>query len=170
MLNITTLISVYSKSDAPADETAASVAAVDEQVKSSAVDPAVADSVVTKEEKVVPAVEHETIRKEHETKEERIVDKEKHQHHYHTTVQPLEDREVLPTKVDQEVAPSEVREYNHDDGEDVKGKVDARNAGFQSTTEEGKTFETTTKDETVAGEQVHHHLHETIQPVIEKGT
>lgn len=156
-----------SGSSMSADETAAPAPAVEDQVSP---DSAVEHKAVTKEEEVVPAVEHETIKREHETREEAVIDKERHQHHYHTTVQPLEDREVLPTQHDQEQAAPEVYEYDHGDGGDTKGQVDARNAGFQSTSEEGQTYETTTKQETVAGEQVHHHLHETIQPVIEKET
>lgn len=143
--------------------------AVDEKVNPALQNPALEDKTVTKDVDVAPAVEHETIKKEHETREETVIDKERHQHHYHTTVQPLKDREVLPTEHNEEQVLTEVQEYNHDDGEDIKRDVDARNAEFQSSTEEGKTFEMTTKDETVAGEHVQHHLHETVQPVIEKG-
>lgn len=128
------------------------------------------NKTVTKEAEVNPAVEHETIKREHETKEDTVIDKERHQHHYHTSVQPLKDREVLPTQHDEEVAPLKVQEFDHDDGKNIPADVDARNAEFQSKTEEGQTFESTTQTEKVAGDQVHHHLHETIQPVVEKGT
>jgi len=49
----------------------------------------------------------------------------------------------------------------------VKAKVAADAAGFKSTHDE-ETHETKTKEPTITGESVHHHLHETIQPVIEK--
>ncbi len=140
----------------------------DSKVEPALEDPALADKSVTKDEKVNPAVEHETVKKEHERQEETVVDKERHQHHYHTTVQPLEDKEVLPTQVNQETAATEVREVDHDDGKNVKADVDARNAEFEST-KEVEESEKVTKTETEGGEQVHHHLHETIQPVIEEG-
>jgi len=119
---------------------------------------------------VNPAVEHETIKKEHETVEDVVIDKEKHQHHYQTTVQPLEDREVLPTQHEHEQVATEVREFDNDDAKAVPAQVEARNAEFEDQTVEGKTFETTTQTEKVANDEVQHHLHETIQPVIEKET
>ena len=131
-------------------------------------DAIVEDKTVTKDEAVVPAVEHETVKKEHETIEETVRDKERHQHHYHTTVQPLEDLEVLPTEHKEEQVAGEVKEFDHSDGGAVKDKVDAREAGFQST-KETEASEKVSKEETLVGENVHHHIHETVQPVIEKG-
>lgn len=119
---------------------------------------------------MAPAVEHETVKREHETREQTVVDREKHQHHYHTTVQPLKDQEVKPEKHDQEVAPTQYREVNNDhEGANVKAQVDRDQAAFKNTTEQGVTKETKTDEGKIVGEHVHHHLHETIQPVIEKG-
>lgn len=125
----------------------------------------------TVSEEVKPAVEHETVTKQHETREQTAIEKERHQDHYHTTVQPLKDREVLPTQEDHEQAPTQYKEVQHEGGADIEGKVAARNAGFEDSTTQGATEETkTTADEAVvSGEHVHHHLHETVQPVIEKG-
>ncbi|TKA81570.1 hypothetical protein B0A55_03005 [Friedmanniomyces simplex] len=116
---------------------------------------------------VAPAVEHDTIRREHETRSRDVVEKEVHQDHYHTTVQPLQDREVQATEHKFEQAPTEYREVDKDDGAaeaGVKEKLD----GFEDSVKEGGTTETKGKDETVVGEHVHHHLHEIVQPVIEK--
>jgi hypothetical protein len=115
---------------------------------------------------VAPAVEHTHVKKQHETREQTFVEKEKHQDHYHTTVQPLKDSEVLPEKHDhtQEV---EHRSINHDDGA-TKTKAEADRAGFESTSEQ-KQSESKTQEPTQEAEHVHHHLHETVQPVIEKG-
>jgi hypothetical protein len=122
------------------------------------------------EEDVAPTVEHETVVKEHEEKEKAVIDKERHQDHYHTTVVPAQDSEVLPEEHRYEDTATEVKEFEHDDGA-VKNKNEARNAGFQNINEEGKTVEKKTEEATEVGsEQVHHHLHETIQPVIEKGS
>jgi hypothetical protein len=114
-------------------------------------------------------VQHETVKHEHETREQTIVDRERHQDHYHTTIQPLKDSEVEETKHTSETAATEERQINNDDqGEDVKAKHDAQQASFQNTTEEAATKETKVTEPTIEGETVHHHLHETIQPVIEK--
>jgi hypothetical protein len=124
------------------------------------------DVDTTVDSDVAPAVEHTHIKKQHETREQTFVEKEKHRDHYHTTIQPLKDSEVLPEKHDhtQEV---EHREINKDDGA-AKAKAETDRAGFESTIEQ-KQFESKTQEPTQREEHVHHHLHETVQPVIEKG-
>ncbi|KAI5365169.1 hypothetical protein Slin15195_G047060 [Septoria linicola] len=127
------------------------------------------DKDTTVEQEVAPAVEHDTITREHETREQKVVDKEKHVDHYHTTVQPLTDKEVEETKHDHEQAPTEYRQINKDTkGDDVKAQAAAEREKFADKTEEGVTHEKKVNVGEVVGEQVHHHLHETIQPVIEK--
>jgi len=119
----------------------------------------------TVESDVAPAVEHTHVKKEHETREQTFVEKEKHQDHYHTTVQPLKDSETLPEKHDY-IQETEHRSSNHEDGA-AKAKAEADRAGFESTSEQ-KQFESKTQEPTQEEEHVHHHLHETVQPVIEK--
>jgi len=58
------------------------------------------DVDTTVDSEVEPAVEHTHVKKQHETREQTFVEKEKHQDHYHTTIQPLKDSEVLPEKHD----------------------------------------------------------------------
>ena len=125
------------------------------------------DENTTVTEEVAPAVEHETVKKQHETQEQTVIDKEKHQDHYHTTIQPLKDQEVLPTQENEVVAEREFKDVDHRDG-GVRAKVQGREAGFEDTRVEEKS-EVRTQAPMVEGEHVHHHLHETIQPVIEKG-
>jgi len=115
---------------------------------------------------VAPAVEHTHVKKQHETREQTFVEKEKHQDHYHTTIQPLKDSEVLPEK-HEHIQEVENRSINRDDGA-AAAKAKSDQAGFESTSEE-KQFESTTQEPTQVDEHVHHHFHETIQPVIEKG-
>jgi hypothetical protein len=115
---------------------------------------------------VAPAVEHTHAKKQHETREQTFVEKEKHRDHYHTTVQPLKDSEVLPEKHDHSQE-TEHRSINHDDGA-ANAKAEADRAGFESTSEQ-KQFESKTQEPTQGEEHVHHHLHETVQPIIEKG-
>lgn len=121
----------------------------------------------TVDEHVAPAVEHETKIEEHEQREKTVIDKERHQDHYHTTVQPLKDEEVLPTQHESAQAATQYREIEHDDDK-IKAKVEAREKGFKDTHKQGATVEKHVDEATEVGEHVHHHLHETIQPVIEK--
>lgn len=120
----------------------------------------------TVDTEVAPAVEHTHLKKQHETREQTVVEKEKHQDHYHTTVQPLKDSEVLPEKHDY-TQEEKHRNVNRDDG-DARAKAKADLTGFESTKDQ-EQLETKTKEPTQVDEHVHHHLHETVVPVIEKG-
>jgi hypothetical protein len=124
------------------------------------------DKTVDTDAEVAPAVEHTHAKKQHETREQTFVEKEKHQDHYHTTIQPLKDSEVLSGKHDH-IQETEHRSINNDD-DAAKAKAEADRAGFESTSEQNK-FEAKTQEPTQEEEHVHHHLHETVQPVIEKG-
>jgi hypothetical protein len=120
----------------------------------------------TVDSKVAPAVEHTHVKKQHETREQTFIEKEKHQDHYHTTIQPLKDSEILPEKHDH-TQETVHRSTNNDDGT-AEAQANADRAGFESTSEE-KRFESKTQEPAQVEEHVHHHLHETVQPVIEKG-
>lgn len=135
---------------------------------SSSVDTSSVDKDTNVTQEVAPAVEHAKITKQHETREQEVVEKERHQDHFHTTIQPLKDSEVLPEKHDETTAETQYRNVNND-SEQAKAQADADRSGFQNTTEESKTLEAATQEPTQTTEHVHHHLHETIQPVIEKG-
>ncbi|CZT46314.1 uncharacterized protein RSE6_06726 [Rhynchosporium secalis] len=135
---------------------------VDADVKKTTVD---ADADTTVDAQVNPAVEHTHVTKAHETREQTFVEKEKHQDHYHTTIQPLKDSEVLPEKHDFEQE-TQQRAVNKDDGT-AREKAQMDTAGYQSSIDE-KRVETASKEPTQVNEHIHHHLHETIQPVIEK--
>ena len=115
---------------------------------------------------VAPSVEHTHVKKQHETREQTFVEKEKHQDIYHTTVQPLKDSEILPEKHEHTQETKE-RSTNLDDGA-AKAKAQADRAGFESASEQEKS-ESKTREPTRGEEHTHVHLHETVQPVIEKG-
>lgn len=124
------------------------------------------DADETVESQVAPAVEHTHIKKQHETREQTFVEKEKHQDHYHTTIQPLKDSEILPEE-HEHTQETVQRSTNNDDGA-AKVQAEADRAGFESTSEQ-KESELKTREPTQVEENVHHHFHETVQPVIEKG-
>ncbi|KAI0801637.1 hypothetical protein GGR55DRAFT_469564 [Xylaria sp. FL0064] len=118
------------------------------------------------------AVEHETVHKKHQQREQKVVDKERHQDHHKTTVQPLKEREVLPEEHVHEQADTRRHYVDHRDERDRDAKVmlERKQGQFKNTTEEAGTKSQTVYEPTLTSEHVHHHLHETIQPVIEKDT
>lgn len=124
------------------------------------------DEDTTLESEVSPAVEHRHVKKQHETREQTFVHKDKHQDHYHTTIQPLKDSETLPEKHDR-TQETRRRSINNDHS-DAKNKAEAGRSGFKNTTDQ-EQFETKSKGSTQEDVHVHNHWHETVQPVIEKG-
>ncbi|KAI1199778.1 hypothetical protein F5X97DRAFT_295387 [Nemania serpens] len=117
-----------------------------------------------------PAVEHETIHKRHEQREQKVVDRERHQDHYKTTVQPLKEREVMPERHVHEQADVRHKHVDNDREHDAKVMLERKQGRFQDTQQEREARVETTKEPTVTSERTHHHLHETIQPVVEKET
>ncbi|KAF2753015.1 hypothetical protein EJ05DRAFT_230252 [Pseudovirgaria hyperparasitica] len=124
----------------------------------------------TVHEKVNPAVQQEHVTPTRHENVTTAVDKEVHQDHYHTSVQPVHDREVLPEKHEHQVAGVKHTTHHHGDHDAVKQKHAAEEAQFKNTREVGATQETHSVKPTVGGEHVHHHVHENIQPVIQKET
>ncbi|ELR03436.1 hypothetical protein VC83_07202 [Pseudogymnoascus destructans] len=119
----------------------------------------------TLESEVSPAVEHRHVKKQHETREQTFIHKDKHQDHYHTTIQPLKDSETLPEKHDR--TQETRRRSTNNDHSDAKKKAEAGRSGFKNTTDQ-EQFETKTKEPTQEDVHIHNHWHETVQPVIEK--
>jgi len=122
----------------------------------------------TVHEKVAPAVVNENITKARHEEETTAIDREVHQHHHHTTVQPVKDREVLPEQHQSQIAGVETREHRHGNDEAIRARLEQEAAQFKNTRSEGAVKETHSVAPTVAGEHVHHHVHETIQPIIQK--
>lgn len=124
----------------------------------------------TVHETVAPAVTHETIKPHQHEEINTAVDKEVHQDHYHHTVQPVQDREVLPERHEAKLGAVQHREFDHRDHESTKRNLAQQQAQFK----DERVIEGTTKSQSVAptigGEHVHHHIHETIQPVVQKET
>lgn len=98
------------------------------------------------------------------------VDREVHQNHHHTSVQPVQDREVLPEQHNHQVAGVEHRNIKHGNDEHVKDRLAAEQAQFKNTREVGSMQHHASTNAGVTGEHVHHHVHENIQPVVQKET
>ncbi|TVY27281.1 hypothetical protein LHYA1_G003410 [Lachnellula hyalina] len=124
----------------------------------------------TVHETINPAVQQEHVTRTQLNQETKAVDREVHQDHYHTSVQPIADREVLPEQHSHQLAGVEHRHLKHGSDDHAKSRLTAEQAQFKNTREVGETQRTTAAGETVAGEHVHHHVHENIQPVIQKET
>jgi len=121
------------------------------------------------DQRMAPAVEHETVQKQHEQREQTVIDKERHQDHYKTTVQPLKDREVMPEEHRYEQGDVEHRHFQHDRDQEAKRAHERKQSQFKDTLHEAGVDRKTTSEPALTSEHVHHHLHETIQPIIEKG-
>ncbi|KAI9709558.1 MAG: hypothetical protein M1820_003318 [Bogoriella megaspora] len=124
----------------------------------------------TVHETIAPAVQHETVNKQHHENLQTAVDQEVHQDHYHTSVQPVTHRETLPEQHHHNLVGVEQRNLEHGDDRDVKARLEQEAAKFQDKTIQGETRETQSTLPVVTGEHVHHHVHENIQPVVQKET
>ncbi|PPJ50230.1 hypothetical protein CBER1_07203 [Cercospora berteroae] len=121
-------------------------------------------------EKVNPAVVNETVTRQQEDRITTAVDKEVHQDHYHTSVQPVKDTQILPEKHHHNLAGVEHRNFEHDNADQVKQKLATEQARFKDTSTRVEGEHNTIAQPVVAGEHVHHHVHEQIQPVVNKQT
>ncbi|KAI1768935.1 hypothetical protein GGR53DRAFT_316899 [Hypoxylon sp. FL1150] len=124
----------------------------------------------TVHESVEPAVKHEEIKRREHEEVNTAVNKEIHQDHYHQTVQPVHDKEILPEEHRHRVAAVQHRDHDHRDHEATKRALAAEHAKHKDERIVHDTTHTQSHAPTVQGENVHHHVHETIQPVIHKET
>lgn len=135
-----------------------------------------------------PAVTKERIIPK-ETEERTIaVDRELHQGHYQTRIQPIEDREVLEEEHRHNVLPVENRVQRNVDDELVRRKLEEevrltlnpinysyrnhthvpQRMQFKSSREVLPVERTRVEASTVTGEHAHHHVYEQVQPIIER--
>ncbi|KAL2070161.1 hypothetical protein VTL71DRAFT_13187 [Oculimacula yallundae] len=124
----------------------------------------------TVHETVNPAVTNEHVTRTQQEEVTTAIDREVHQDHYHTSVQPIKDREVLPEQHSHQMAGVQTREVKHGNDDHVKQRLESEAAQFKNTREVGDTQHSKVAAPTIAGEHVHHHVHEAIQPVIQKET
>lgn len=122
------------------------------------------------DEFVNPAVTSETVKPHRHEETTEAVDREVHQDHYHTTVQPIQHREVIPEKHTHNLAPQVNREFKHDNEQETQRRVASELGQFQNTQQIHQTTHSAQAAPAVTGEHVHHHVHETVQPVIHKET
>ncbi|KAL0936318.1 allergen [Colletotrichum truncatum] len=98
------------------------------------------------------------------------IDKEVHQDHHHTTIQPIKAKETLPEKHHHNIVPTQHKTFEHGNESETRNMLDREAAKFKNTSTIHETSHSTTTAPAVTGERVHHHVHEHIQPVIQKET
>ena len=107
---------------------------------------------------------NEQVIKQRHEEAQTAIDREVHQDHYHTSVQPVKDREVLPEQHSHRMAAVEEREIQHGDSNAIKARLEEERMQFQNTRSEAGTKETHSVAPVIAGEHVHHHVHEVSNP------
>ncbi|OBT78109.1 hypothetical protein VF21_02672 [Pseudogymnoascus sp. 05NY08] len=122
----------------------------------------------TVHETINPAVVREHIQRTNHEERQKIIDREVHQDHHHISIQPVRDQEILPETHETNIAPVETHEIKHGNEKHVLERLAAERAQFRDTRDVAETRTTTSTGPTVAGEHIHHHVHETIQPVVER--
>lgn len=122
------------------------------------------------EEHVRPAITSETIKPHRHEIMTEAYDREVHQHHYHTTVQPLSHREVLPERHHHNLIPIKKTEHHHEDREENQRRLAEFAALFKNISTTHETTHSREQKPAVIGEHVHHHVHEIVQPIIYKET
>lgn len=122
------------------------------------------------EKQAAPAVTYETVKPTRHEEVTTAVNKEVYQDHYHRVVQPVHDREILPEQHHHNATSVVRREFDHRDHEATERALKAESGQLRDHRVVADTTHTQSKAPVVQGEQVHHHVHETIQPVIQKET
>ncbi|KAK6507499.1 hypothetical protein TWF481_005930 [Arthrobotrys musiformis] len=119
------------------------------------------------EQETKPAVLHERVlERQHETVTH-AVDREIHQHHHQIHVQPIQDRVVETEQHHHNVIPVEHRTRHHGKDREIATALATEHGKFKDE-REILPVETTNSTNVVVGEHVHHHIHDYIQPVIER--
>lgn len=122
------------------------------------------------EEIVRPAITSETIKPHRHEITTEAYDREVHQHHYHTTVQPLSHTETLPTRHHHNLLPVKKTTHEHEDVEENRRRLAEFAALFRDISVTHATTHSAETHPPVIGEHVHHHVHEVVQPVVYKET
>ncbi|KAL5086937.1 hypothetical protein Trisim1_008504 [Trichoderma cf. simile WF8] len=125
----------------------------------------------TVDEETRQPVTSEHVRPQQQENIRTAVEKETHQDHHHTTVQPVNTKEVLPEKHSHKVLPTEHKSFEHGNDKNVESYLNRDAEKYKDTSVVHKTtHESATEAPIFAGERVHHHVHEHVQPVIQKET
>jgi len=122
----------------------------------------------TVDETVRPAVVKEHVKPTRHEQVQEAVDREVHQDHYHTTIQPLQHQEILPEKHVHQMKGVIEKSFDHGDDHETRLRLEREAAQFKDAQVVHETRTSSSVAPVVAGEHVHHHVHETVQPILHK--
>lgn len=120
------------------------------------------------EEIVNPAVVKEKIRPTEKERTDVEFQRELHQDHYQTRVQPVVDREVLPEEHVHRTLPTEYRERRAGNKDEVDNLLNKERQEFKDSRTVLPGDKRTEEGRVVAEESRHHHVHEIVQPILER--
>ena len=122
------------------------------------------------DEIVHTGITSETIKPHRHEETTQAVNREVHQHHHHTTVQPISHKEVLPEKHSHNLLPVVSSEHIHGDPKEHESRLASMKAAFKDSSVTHEHTHSASTVQPVVGEHVHHHVHEIVQPIIHKET
>jgi len=122
----------------------------------------------TVDQEVQSAVEDTHIRPHKREIVTTAVDKEIHQDHYQTRIQPVTTTERLPEEHSHVFAPIQHTSHEHGNETELRTKLEQDAKAFANTSVTHETTHSTETAPTITGSHIHHHVHEHIQPVIHK--
>ncbi|KAF3918660.1 hypothetical protein AA313_de0205395 [Arthrobotrys entomopaga] len=119
------------------------------------------------EQETKPAILHETVAESQHENVVHAIDREVHQHHHQIHVQPIQQKVVEDEKHHHKVIPIEHRHKHHGKDQQIETALAAEHGRFKN---EQKVLpvQTSSQQNVMVGEHVHHHVHDYIQPVIER--
>lgn len=104
-------------------------------------------------EQVAPAIKHETVKPTRHEVISTTIDKEIHQDHYHRTVQPVKDTEILPEQHRYRVAATEHRDVDHRNHEATERALRAEAGKLHDQRVVTDTIQTQSRAPVVEGER-----------------
>lgn len=116
------------------------------------------------------AITEEHVRPQQHEEVTTAVDKEIHQDHHQTIIQPIHASETLPQTHTHNAVAVEHKSFEHDNAKDTRAMLDEDIARYRDSSVTHDTTHTQSAVPLISGEHVHHHLHQHVQPVIHKET
>ncbi|WVQ83770.1 hypothetical protein IAT38_005914 [Cryptococcus sp. DSM 104549] len=117
-----------------------------------------------------PEIVQETVRPQEHVQTAEAIDRERHVHHHQHRIQPIEHKQTLDAKHVHVTAPAVTREHKEDMLPEHQETLEKqRNLHLPSTTT-GDVERSNVSVGTHVNEHQHHHIHETVQPVIQRET
>lgn len=117
-----------------------------------------------------PEVVQEHIRPQERVETAEAVDRERHVHHLQHRLQPVEDKQTLDTKHINTTEPVIAREHKEEMRPEHQEALAKQRNLAQDTRSTGAVEKSGEHVGTALNEHQHHHIHETVQPVVQRET